>query len=100
MDELQVILHSKPLTNWTPSMAAEIAEDSSKDANLRLFLQTSKIYPKISNSSQNLLTCSNLKKWKVKYVTVKYIAFFFLGGFQKHGDVNLKVHPKLTAFHR
>lgn len=41
LDELQAILHSKPLTTSTPSMAMEMAESSSMDAYLRLFLQVS-----------------------------------------------------------
>lgn len=37
---LQDILHSKPLTTWTPSMALLIAENSSRPAYFRLFLHT------------------------------------------------------------
>ena len=38
-DEMQAILHSRPLTTWSPSMAWQVAEKSSLLAYLRLFLQ-------------------------------------------------------------
>lgn len=46
LDELQAILHSKPLNNSTPSMAFDVAKYSSSPTYCLLFLQRKAGQPK------------------------------------------------------
>lgn len=70
LDELQAILHSKPLTTWTPSIAWEMAEDSSKSAYLRLFLKKNQLEKQATfqqNFTLKLQFEENKKIWTLKY---------------------------------
>lgn len=61
LDELQAILHSKPLTTWTPSIASEALEISSPLVYGRLFLLQEVYWFSEASEAQGLLRINNLK---------------------------------------